>query len=208
MRLHPAWGAAFEEAWQAYREGSVPVGAVFVAASGDVVHRGRNQVYSTRTPGRQFSHTRLAHAEMNVLAQAAPEERLYEGILYTTLEPCPMCLGAALVCGVRHIRYAANDGPTEAARLLAAHPHLASKNMVLEGPAACLGSVSLVLMSDWILREASPSAERTLDGYMRQQPAAVDLARRWHASRRLQRMAQDGVPVADLLAAVQKAIEA
>lgn len=183
------------------------MGAVFVAPSGDVVHRGRNQVYGVRAPGMHLSHTRLAHAEMNVLTQAAPEERLYEGILYTTLEPCAMCLGAALVCGVRHIRYAADDGPTEAARLLASHPLLASKHVVLDGPDAFLGAVSLVLMSDWILREASPTAERTLDGYSRQHPVAVDLARRWHASRRLQRMAQDGVDLAGLLAEVQQALQ-
>ena len=206
MRVHSAWIAAFKEAWHAYREDSVPVGAVFVAPSGDVVHRGRNQVYSARTPGSPLGHTRLAHAEMNVLAQAAPEERLYEGILYTTLEPCAMCLGAAVVCGVRHIRYAADDGPTEAARLLASHPLLASKHVVLDGPESFLGHVSVVLMSDWILREASPTAERTLGGLSRAHPAAVALARSWHGSHHLQRMAQDGVEIAVLLAEVQKAL--
>ena len=65
-----------------------------------------------------------------------------------------MCLGAALVCGVRHIRYAADDGPTEAARLLASRPLLASKHVVLDGPDVFLGAVSPVLMSVWILREA------------------------------------------------------
>ena len=141
-----------------------------------------------------------------MLLEAAPEEHLYEGILYTTLEPCAMCLGAAVVSGVRHIRYAAEDGPTDARRLLLAHPLLASKNVALEGPEPLLGAFSLVLMSDWILREASDTAERTLSAYRVRVPGPVELAQRWHRGGLLQRMAQEGAPLDDVLGAVQAAL--
>lgn len=102
MPLNVPWSAAFSEAWTAYKGGSVPVGAVFTDATGELRFRGRNQVYSAQTAALPLQHTRLAHAELNVLVQSTPADRLYEGILYTTLEPCPMCVGAAVVCGIRH----------------------------------------------------------------------------------------------------------
>jgi tRNA(Arg) A34 adenosine deaminase TadA len=153
-----------------------------------------------------LQHTRLAHAEMNVLAQAIPADRLYEGILYTTLEPCAMCVWAAVVCGIRHIRYAAMDGSTGASGLLTAHPFLASKNVKLEGPEAALGAASLVLMTDWILREDSATAGRTLDAYRAQDARAVDLAQEWFRAGRLQAMAQAGVSSDALLAEITSAL--
>jgi tRNA(Arg) A34 adenosine deaminase TadA len=153
-----------------------------------------------------LQHTRLAHAEINVLAQATPADRLYEGILYTTLEPCAMCVGAAVVCGIRHIRYTAMDGPMGATGLLTAHPFLASKNVKLEGPDVVLGAASLVLVTDWILREGSETAGRTVDAYRAQDATAVDLAREWFRAGHLRAMADAKVSAQDVLTEIVSAL--
>tara|TARA_B100001179_G_C18593388_1_gene405842 strand:- start:1771 stop:2223 length:453 start_codon:yes stop_codon:yes gene_type:complete len=65
-----------------------PFGAVIVK-KGQIVAEGHNQVTSTNDP--------TAHAEMVVIRDACKKLnsfQLDECILYTSCEPCPMCLGA------------------------------------------------------------------------------------------------------------------
>lgn len=94
---------ALKEAWRAYLEGEVPVGAVLV--QGDrVVARGHNQV--------ELLKDATAHAEM--LALTAGEEaqgdwRLEKTTLYCTLEPCSMCAGAILLTRVPRVVWSAPD---------------------------------------------------------------------------------------------------
>jgi tRNA(adenine34) deaminase len=151
------WLACLEEAWAAYRAGSLPIGAAYADASGVVLLRGRNRIDEPRQ-GPELSGSRIAHAEMNVLAQVPPasHEDMAAGVLYTSLEPCPMCFGAALMCGVREIRYGARDGWAGAANLTRATPYLASKAMQVVGPEPMVQTVSLVLQTDAWLRRASP----------------------------------------------------
>src|SRR6185503_3116115 len=64
------WRACLEEAWAAYRAGSLPIGAVVLDTSGHIVGRGRNRIFevAAELPDSRclFGH-RLAHAEINAL---------------------------------------------------------------------------------------------------------------------------------------------
>ena len=103
--LDAPWREAFEMAWQAFRAGGVGVGAVLTDSTGQVIGRGRNQRFSTG-PASGL----LAHAEMEVLATLPglpdPERTT---ALYTTLHPCPMCLGAVVVARVNRLHFGAFD---------------------------------------------------------------------------------------------------
>ena len=103
--LDAPWRAAFELAWQAFRSGGVGVGAVLTDATGQIRGRGRNQRF-TAGPGGAL----LAHAEMEVLAtlpgRSDPDRAT---ALYTTLHPCPMCLGAMVVARVSLLHFGAYD---------------------------------------------------------------------------------------------------
>ena len=80
--------AALEEARQAQRAGEVPIGAV-VAVGGAIVGRGFNQPLSSGDP--------TAHAEVVAIRAAAEHVgnyRLTGAVLYVTIEPCLMCVGA------------------------------------------------------------------------------------------------------------------
>ena len=68
----------------------IPVGAVVLAADGAVLGRGRNE--------RTLRHDPTAHAEILAMREAAAalgSWRLTGCTLAITLEPCPMCAGAA-----------------------------------------------------------------------------------------------------------------
>lgn len=99
---------ALAEADKAFDEGEVPVGAVIVH-EGQIIGRGHNQIKTLKDP--------TAHAEMIVITQAASylqNERLNECALYVTIEPCAMCVGAAILARFRTIVYGANDPKTGA----------------------------------------------------------------------------------------------
>ena len=95
--------AALREAARAAERGEVPVGAV-VVRHGVIVARGSNRPVASSDP--------TAHAEVVALRRACRKEgnyRLAGCDLYVTLEPCAMCLGAAVQARVRRIVYGAPD---------------------------------------------------------------------------------------------------
>jgi tRNA(Arg) A34 adenosine deaminase TadA len=105
--LDEPWRAAFELAWDAYLVGTVPVGAVVSAPDGAIVARGRNRIFDL--PGVGLAGSRLAHAEVDALAQLPATERYRDHVLYSTLEPCLLCVAATLHATVGRIQYAAHD---------------------------------------------------------------------------------------------------
>ncbi len=94
---------ALAEARRAGERGEVPVGAV-VAIDGEVLAARHNERLSTNDP--------TAHAEILALRDAAAargSSRLDGAVLVTTLEPCPMCAGAAVMARVARVVFAAED---------------------------------------------------------------------------------------------------
>ncbi len=76
----------------------------------------------------------MAHAEMNALLGLNeidhPEIRSY--ILYTTMEPCPMCFGTAIMMNIRNISYGARDGFAGATSLNDKLDYIKGKNINIE----------------------------------------------------------------------------
>jgi tRNA(adenine34) deaminase len=94
---------ALGEAQQAFEKGEVPVGAVVVFED-KVIGRGHNQTESL--------HDATAHAEMIALSAAFNhfgDWRLENCWLFSTLEPCAMCAGAAVLSRIKAIVYGAKD---------------------------------------------------------------------------------------------------
>jgi tRNA(adenine34) deaminase len=100
---------ALEQAHLAYALGEVPVGAVAVDSSGNVLGKGYNRTITDRDP--------TAHAEIIALRQCGRDLDNYRlpGItLYVTLEPCIMCMGAITHARVSRVVYGAADPKTGA----------------------------------------------------------------------------------------------
>ena len=94
---------ALEEARAALVHGDVPVGAA-VLLDGKIIARRHNE--------RELTGDPTAHAEVLVLRDAAAivgSWRLTGATLVVTLEPCPMCAGAALNARVDKIVFGASD---------------------------------------------------------------------------------------------------
>lgn len=87
---------AIAQAKTSMAEGGIPIGAVLVC-DGEVVGRGYN---------RRIQHnSAIHHAEMNCFENAGrfPSSVYRKSTLYTTLSPCYMCAGAAVLFGVKKV---------------------------------------------------------------------------------------------------------
>ena len=116
---------ALREARTAGAEDEVPIGAV-VVCRGRVIARGHNMTERLHDP--------TAHAEMIALTaatEALAGKYLDECTLYVTVEPCPMCAGAAGWTQVGRIVYGAAD-PKRGYKLLSG-PVLHPKTEVTGG---------------------------------------------------------------------------
>lgn len=88
--------AAIEEAQKGLAEGGVPIGSVLVH-NGKIIGRGHNRRVQSGSP--------ILHGEMDAFADAGrqPASVYKECVIYTTLSPCCMCLGAIELYGIPHV---------------------------------------------------------------------------------------------------------
>ena len=94
---------ALKQARMAFEDGEVPIGAV-VVSNNRVIGRGYNQV--------ERLNDATAHAEMIAITAASQflgSKYLNDCILYVTLEPCPMCAGAARWTQIGRVVYGAGE---------------------------------------------------------------------------------------------------
>jgi len=95
---------ALAQARAAAERGEVPIGAVIVGPSGEVLAEAGNRTEELRDP--------TAHAEMLAIRAAAAKlgaPRLVECDLHVTLEPCPMCAQAISFARIRRLYWGASD---------------------------------------------------------------------------------------------------
>jgi cytosine/creatinine deaminase len=110
--MDPFLQAAIEEARTGLAAGGIPIGSVLIC-DGQIIGRGHNQ--------RVQHGSVIHHAEMNCLENAGrlTAATYQRCTLYSTLSPCPMCSGAALLYKIPRIVVGENitfQGPEDYAR--------------------------------------------------------------------------------------------
>src|SRR5262245_39911842 len=110
--MDPFLQAAIDEAKQGLAEGGIPIGSVLVI-DGKIVGRGHHR--------RVQKGSAILHAEMDCLENAGRlTARDYQrAVLYSTLSPCDMCSGTALLYGIPRVVIGENrtfQGPEEYVR--------------------------------------------------------------------------------------------
>ena len=85
-----AWmSAAVEQAEKSWNEGGIPIGSVLALPDGAIVSRGHNERVQTGDP--------TAHAEMVAIRNAGRRRDFSTLRLVSTLSPCSMCAGTAIL---------------------------------------------------------------------------------------------------------------
>lgn len=94
---------AYKEALKAYKKGDVPVGAVIIK---------NNKVIAKSYNKKEKNKNAIMHAEIDVINKACKKLKtwhLEECILFTTLEPCLMCIGSIIQSRIGIIYYSTDN---------------------------------------------------------------------------------------------------
>lgn len=174
------WQECFNQAWEAFQEGSRPIGAVVVNENGDIVSKGKSSTLNELS-GSVVFHNELAHAEVNALLKL--DNRIHEKVtaytLYSTLEPCPLCFGAFYMSGIRNLKYAAKDKYGGSTNLKDTTPYLSLKPIKIEGPFPYLEQLAILIhiyFEDMINLDRKSIVH---DAMAEDYPEAVALAKEW-----------------------------
>jgi tRNA(adenine34) deaminase len=111
--------AALEEALAAGRAGELPIGAVVVIDGGIVSQE--------RARHRELG-SQVRHAELNAILAGGERLRknFQKAVLFTTVEPCPMCLGAAVMADIPHIVFGLHDPRMRSGQTIETNPYVSA----------------------------------------------------------------------------------
>ncbi|MFT4413707.1 nucleoside deaminase [Fredinandcohnia humi] len=180
------WQQCFEEAWKSFQEGSRPIGALIVNTEREIVSRGKSAVFNELSD-TVISHNEIAHAEVNALLKI--DNRIHKKVnnyvLYSTMEPCPLCFGALYMSGLKNLKYAAKDKYGGSTNLLGTTPYLSRKRIQIEGPIPYLADLSILLSVYFDLELGYEKGIAVIDMMAEDYPEAVGLAFKWVEEKRL-----------------------
>ncbi len=179
------WPSVMDQAWRSYAGGGWGIGAVAVGVAGVVLAEGMN----CAPPGAPGGPVSLRHAEMVVLEST--DRALLRGCqVFSSVEPCVMCLGALTFCRVPLFHFAARDlSFSPAARHLRSAPVLGRRVPDGRGPSLDAFGVFARLLS--MVAETEHALARARFGLERRLcPRLVETTER-HVARRTFRQAAE-----------------
>lgn len=195
------WQVCFELAWEAYCNDCIPIGAVVTDADGNILSNGRNRIY-TKSP--LYDHpagNELAHAEVEALQgfrYGSVDQ--HTCILYTTTEPCPMCMGMFYMSGLRTLNYAARDPFAGSANLLGTTWYLSRKPIKVSGPQQSLESVITAMFVEQELNFHGGKLPESLfwDMYRKALPDGFVLGQSWYDQGSLKTMREGNIDASEV----------
>ena len=193
--VNDVWKRAFSEAWISFISGSTPIGAVLCDGEGKIILSDHNRSHEAQTINKK-----IAHAEANLLR--ALDTSVYEPrslTLYSTMEPCPMCMGTIVMANIKKIRYAAADTYCGMTHLIKIEPYYSSKNIscVYEGKE--LEQFQLTIQAYYELRHIEQGAnDHVFKKFAQHCPSAVKTAERLFKTSWLDKAAEEEKDVGEV----------
>ena len=182
-----SWKKAFREAWTAFIAGSTPIGAVLCDSDGRIILSEHN-----RNNEPQTINKRIAHAEINLLR--ALDTSAYDPrtlTLYSTMEPCPMCMGTILMANIKRVHYAAADTYCGMTHLVKNVPYYASKNIVCTHEGGDIEQFQVTIQAYYELRYIEQGAgSQVFDSFMAHCPKAANTAKELYKTKWLDKAAE------------------
>lgn len=194
------WQTAVSLAWEAYCAGSLPIGAVIVAGDGRIVAEGRNSIQEAESTS-PLHGSRLAHAEMNALVMLSKTNVPPQSCtLYSTMEPCVMCMGAIRMMRMGTVRFAGHDPFAGGACLVETAPYQAFGPLpVYPLEDETLANLLLVLMVEAMLRTDRGSWVDFVVTAVPQSSTIIALGRQLWATNELWQLGQQSLSAGEML---------
>lgn len=195
-KLDKPWQEAFTMAWEAYRDGTIPIGCVIVNKEGEIISKGRNKIYD-KDGDNPFRGTNMAHAEMNTLLGIREENHpeIREYTLYSTMEPCPMCFGTIVMMSIRNVYYAARDAVAGATALNDKLDYIKNKNISVKSDYGEKEAFQLILQSSYEFERKHPRVQWLVGKWRKDNNLAIEIGEELYRSKYFQDAAKDNLPI-------------
>ncbi len=169
---------------------------------------GRNRIHERSGEGGSLFGHRLAHAEVNALVKLDYDRHDPRAcILWTTTEPCPLCVGALRMADLAEVRYASTEPWAGSTAMFETVPYLKNGKVRVVGPVdRRLEAVLVAVQVERFLHLKPKVLERFLGLYEAVMPEATLAGRRLYASGILQAMSREQIPASEVLVAVNEEI--
>ena len=129
------WSRCLDAAIDAFNSGSLGIAAAVVDPEGRIVSLGRNRMDELPDDPLSIGGSSVSHAEINAIHGLGRRSLTDYGLtLYTTVEPCPMCVGAIGMSRIRRVVVASRDPHAGSLDLLETSGYLRSKGIAVEEP--------------------------------------------------------------------------
>lgn len=142
--LNKYWQRIFELEWISLCGKSKAIAALIIDEEGNVISEGRNKIGENLIPNPRVQHAEV-EAVRNLDVEKYPHVKSYT--LYTSLEPCPMCMGTIVMGGIRNVVIGAHDDLGGAMGLIEHSSYLKSKNIRITWMPEIYGEVQRGLQS-------------------------------------------------------------
>lgn len=193
--LSVQWQTAFLEAWDAFRAGSIPIGAVIADEKGNIIIREHNRARENET-----INSHISHAEANAIRSL--DTTIYKPktlTLYATMEPCPMCMGTAVMSNIKRLRYAARDPYCGAVHLKDTDPYIMGQNLDYSLVGGEIEFVQLTIQSYHELGYISSGAsDKVLNSFRSIDEKAVALAEKLYDEKKLDLFSEKGTDFSEV----------
>jgi len=168
---------------------------------GTILSRGRNQIAGGGS-GLVRGHE-LAHAELNALLAVNlrdNERDVHLWSLYTIMEPCPLCMGAFYMSGIRNLHYAARDPYAGSVNLLGTTPYLERKPIRVTHPDdPALEEIVIGMNLEWMLSNHGSLPPTFIQIWRDAVPRGVALGERLLESKLLSQMRDEGNTIDEVI---------
>lgn len=175
--LEQNWKKCFELAWKSFENNTVPIGAIIVDESNNIVSEGRNMIFDTSS-NNPLAGTTMAHAEMIAMSSLKRDKHpnINKYTLYTTMEPCPMCFGSITLVGIRSLKYASRDTYGGATILAETMEYIKNKNIIIERGPKESELFQIVIQAAYEHLRSLDTREHVLESWCENSPVGVKLA--------------------------------
>ena len=177
--IEKPWQEAFKMAWEAYKRGTIPIGCIIITSKGEIVSKGRNRIFDNKSDN-PLARSNMAHAEMTAMLGLREIEQtdIKKYILYTTMEPCPMCFGAMVMMNIRTIRFGARDGFAGATSLNDKLDYIKSKEIDIKRGIDEIEDFQLILQSSYEYNRQHPRIDSILETWRAINKLSVDYGKK------------------------------
>jgi tRNA(adenine34) deaminase len=108
--------------------------------------------------------------------------------------------------GVRQVHYGARDREAGSIVLLTGTPYIANKHIQVSGPYPEVQTISLVLMTDHLLRLNSPRTPDFIRSFQQDDPRSVGLGKEWFSTGYLTNAANERWSINRVIEAIESAL--